>query len=55
MEPDQTVLELFRKGHESADKFDYFICTVAGAIFAYDAEHYLPRRLDFSFHLFEPV
>jgi hypothetical protein len=55
MERDQTVLELFRKGHEAADKFDYFVCTVAGAIFAYDAEHYVPRRLDFSFHSLESV
>jgi hypothetical protein len=55
MDASQTALELFRKGHEAADKFDYFVCTVAGAIFAYSAQHYSPRRLDFDWPLLEPI
>lgn len=48
-------MELFKKGYEATDKFDYFICSIAGAIFAYDAEHYIPHRLHFDVHLFDPV
>ena len=53
--PSQVTFEIYKKAHAAADKFDYFVCTVAGAIFTYDAEHYVPRRLDFSFHSLESV
>lgn len=55
MDESQTVLEIYKKGHEAADKFDYFVCTVAGAIFAYDAEHYTPKHFGFDFYLLEPI
>jgi hypothetical protein len=55
MSDSQPSLEIYKKGQDAADKFDYFVCGVAGAVFAYDAEHYVPRRLDFSFHSLESV
>lgn len=53
--PSPVTFGIYKKAHEAADKFDYFVCSVAGAIFAYDAEHYIPRRFGFDVHLFEPV
>lgn len=55
MEPGPLTRELFSKGHESASKFDYFVCSVAGAIFAYTAEHYVPKRFAWSFSMLEPL
>ena len=49
------TLSIYKKAIEAADKFDYFVCTVAGAIFAYSAQHYSPRRLDFDWPLLEPI
>ena len=48
-------LEMFGKSHEGSVKFDYFICTVSGGLFAYIGQTYTPHRLDFSFSLLEPL
>ena len=53
--PSQTTLEIYKKAHDAADKFDYFVCTVTGAIFGYEAERFSPNRLDLDFHLLELV
>jgi hypothetical protein len=49
------ALELYKKGKDAADKFDYFVCTVSGAIFAYIAQHYTPKVLAINAALLEPV
>jgi hypothetical protein len=38
--------ELFSKEHAATQKFDYFICSVAGALFAYIGQTYTPQRLE---------
>jgi|SRR5665213_146389 len=47
--------QLYNKGKDAADKFDYFVCTVAGAIFAYIAQHYTPKILAIDAASLEPV
>ncbi|MGB8370146.1 MAG: hypothetical protein ACLPYZ_06475 [Limisphaerales bacterium] len=42
-------IEIFLRAHESQRKFDYFICSVAGALFAYIAQTYAPQKLDSLF------
>lgn len=48
-------IELFKQATESREKFDYFVCSVAGALFAYVGQNYIPAKLDFSPVLFEPL
>jgi hypothetical protein len=55
MGDDQPALELYKKGKDAADKFDYFVCTVSGAIFAYIAQHYTPKVLAIDAATLEPV
>ena len=38
--------ELFSKEHAASEKFDYFMCSVAGALFAYIGQNYTPHKLD---------
>jgi hypothetical protein len=47
--------ELYSKSRDSLEKFDYFICSVAGAIFAYVAQHYTPKVLAIDAATLEPV
>lgn len=47
--------ELFAHHVEATEKFDYFICGVTGAIFAYVVQHYTPSKLAFSPSVLEPV
>lgn len=54
-EPSPLTRELFSKGHESRSKYDYFVCSVAGAVFAYTAQHYSPKRFAWSFSMLEPL
>jgi hypothetical protein len=39
---------------DSLNKFDYFVCGVAGAIFAYIVKDYRPLKLEFGISLLEP-
>ena len=55
MDAKPPVYELYSKGKDAADKFDYFICTVSGAIFAYIVQHYSPKVLAFDAATLEPV
>lgn len=48
-------IELYRRGHEAAEKLDYFICGVAGAIFAYLGQGYKPHKIELSLTLIEPL
>jgi hypothetical protein len=36
------TIEIYRRGSESSEKFDYFVCGIAGALFAYIAKNYSP-------------
>ena len=46
---------MFGKAMESDEKFDYFVCGVASALFAYLGQHYAPRRLEFGIASLEPL
>jgi hypothetical protein len=48
-------IELFGITQKSSERFDYFVCGVAGALFAYIGEHYEPHKLEFGFSLLEPI
>lgn len=48
-------VEMFGKSHEAGEKFDYFICGVSGALFAYIGQTYIPHKIDLSPSLLEPV
>jgi hypothetical protein len=51
-EQTQNLFEISKK----ADiKFDYFMCSVAGALFAYIAQTYTPQKLDNFFSVFQTV
>jgi hypothetical protein len=47
-------IELYRRGQEAAEKLDYFICGVAGALFAYIGQTYQPHKIEFGITLIEP-
>ncbi len=47
--------ELFLKEHSSKEKYEYFICTVAGALFAYIAQTYTPHILNSWFYFLMPL
>ena len=44
---------LFEKAHDSQTKFDYFLCSVAGALFAFIAQTYTPQKLDSVFSILQ--
>ena len=46
---------LFERGHQSIEKFNYFLCTVAGALFAYIAQTYTPQKLDNFFSVLQTI
>src|ERR1043166_9989049 len=47
--------DLYKLIQDSTDKFEYFIPTVAGALFAYVGQHYEPRQLELNWTLLEPI
>jgi hypothetical protein len=47
--------DLFSREHSSKEKFDYFICSVAGALFAYIGQTYTPHKLDSWFYYLTPL
>jgi hypothetical protein len=46
---------LFDRTHKALEKFDYYLCTVAGALFAYIVQTSPPQRLDNFFSIFQTV
>jgi hypothetical protein len=48
-------IDAFARAHESLEKFDYFICGVGGALFAYLGQHYLPKKFELGPSAFEPL
>ena len=49
------AIEVFGHYQASQEKFDYFICGVAGALFAYVGEHYVPQKITFGVSALEPL
>ena len=47
--------EVFSKERAAADKFDYYICSVAGALFAYVGQTYTPHKFDSAYYLITPA
>jgi hypothetical protein len=47
--------KLFDSTKEGERRLDYFIAGLIGAVFAYSAQQYKPRRLDLDFSLAEPL
>ena len=47
--------DVFAKEQSSTEKFDYFICTAAGALFAYIGQTYTPHKLDCWFYFITPI
>ena len=39
------ITDLFSKQHASNEKLDYFMCTVAGALFAYIGQTFSPEKV----------
>ena len=48
-------VEVFKSYEEGEDKFDYFVCGVAGALFTYVGQTYTPQKLTHWFNAFEPI
>jgi hypothetical protein len=46
---------LFERTHKALEKFDYYLCTVAGALFAYIVQTSTSHRLDNFFSIFQTV
>jgi hypothetical protein len=55
MDTNPVTLELYKRGNEAVEKFDYFICGVTGAAFSYQIQHYDPKVLRFDSHALEPL
>jgi hypothetical protein len=49
------LLSVNQKEHESVEKYDYFICGMAGALFAYIGQTYTPKRFDCWYSLLTPL
>jgi hypothetical protein len=47
--------DYFGQMQESSEKFDYFVCGVAGALFAYIGQSYHPQKLVFGISVLEPI
>jgi hypothetical protein len=49
-----TSKDLFLKEHSSKEKYEYYICTIAGVLFAYIGQTYTPHKLDSFFYVLIP-
>lgn len=47
--------ELHSKEHASGEKFDYYICSAAGALFAYIGQTYTPHVFDSWYFFLTPI
>ena len=48
MDTKPVTSELYKRGHEAVEKYDYFICDVTGAIFSYEIQNFSPKKLNFD-------
>jgi hypothetical protein len=46
---------LYQASHEAQQKFEYFLTGAIGAMFAYTAQTYTPKKIDFSPATLEPI
>jgi|GEM_PF-1034553 len=44
-----------RGNTDSVEKFDYFVCSVAGALFAYVGQNYTPHKFDSTYSTLMPL
>lgn len=42
------IQDLYSKAHASGERLDYFMCTAAGALFAYIGQSFAPEKLPFA-------
>ncbi|HTA95027.1 MAG TPA: hypothetical protein VK769_02780 [Verrucomicrobiae bacterium] len=47
--------DLHSKEHTSGEKFDYYICSAAGALFAYIGQTYTPHTFDSWYYFLTPT
>jgi len=47
--------ELYSKERASGEKFDYYICSAAGALFAYIGQTYTPHAFDSWYYYLMPI
>jgi len=52
---DKTSLTIFSKEYDANLKLDYFLCSVAGALFAYIGQAYIPHKLDNWYYWITPL
>lgn len=52
---EQKSTQLYHAAREAQQKFDYFVAGTAGALFAYVAQTYTPRKLHFGPTALEPL
>jgi hypothetical protein len=46
---------IYGMAHAATEKFDYFICSVTGALFAYIAQTYQPQKIDNIFSILQTL
>jgi hypothetical protein len=47
--------DLHSKEHASGEKFDYYVCSAAGALFAYIGQTYTPHTFDSWYYFLTPI
>ena len=55
MATNERSIEVLAAQQKATEGFDYFVCGVAGAIFAYIVKDYSPQRLSLDFSLLTPT
>ena len=55
MAKDERSIEAFAAQQKATETFDYFVCGVAGAIFAYIVKDYSPQKLAWDWSLLTPA
>lgn len=48
-------MDLFKRGYEAVETFDYYICAVIGAVVAYEMEHFSAHKFGWNLYLIEPI
>jgi hypothetical protein len=48
-------VQAYFSAQESQQKLEYFVCGLAGAVFAYEAQHFTPQKIESIFVALEPL
>jgi hypothetical protein len=51
----ETSFDLFSKEHAASERFDYFVCGIAGALFAYIGQAYTPHTFGSRYYYLMPA